>query len=564
MTAGGIIVANKSVGEANHNKGQRRNMAETTFRPVPCSIKAIGVGGGGCNAINRMVRAEIHGAAFIAINTDAQALMSNEAPTRIQMGERESKGLGVGGDPERGERCARESLEDLREVATGANIVFITAGMGGGTGTGASPLIARLARESGALTIAIVTRPFDFELARRQQIADEGIRHLSAECDAMIVIQNERLLAITGQEATVDNAFKMADEVLMMAVRTITEVITVPGLINVDVADVKSILGNAGLCWLSIGRGSGQKRTTEAMRAAVSSNLIDVPINGATGVLYIVSGPPDLSLNEVGEAANVVQAAVNEEANVIFGVTFDARLGSDVTVTLIATGFTSAEELEAARRDEEFRDVIDGLETDESRLDSPAFARRPVSLRRLARKHTSEAADALDEHEELSKGLLEVVGETLESSAAPMESPDHVLPARAMKTSLDTLPVEIVLADSNDVVAYFNKETDARMFLRTRIGKRIHDGYPEESVHFVDEILEEFKSGRADTAEFEVDVRNRRFHICFLALHDSAGEYLGCVEISQQIAHPLELEEPKVIHSLDRGPWSREALWART
>ncbi len=361
-------------------------MAKTSFTPAACRIKAVGVGGGGSNAINRMVRAEIYGVEFIAVNTDVQALMSNEAPTRVQIGERISGGLGVGGDPVKGRASAEESIEGLRNVVSGANMVFIAAGLGGGTGTGASPMIARLARESGALTIAIVTKPFNFEMARRQQIAEEGITELQGEVDAMIVIPNERLLSITGDKVTVDNAFKTADDVLMIGVRAISEVITVPGLINLDFADVTSIMRDAGPAWLSIGYGTGQNRVVEGARAAISSDLLEVPIEGATGVLYVVSGPPNLTLAEVSQAAGVVEAAVDEEAMVIFGVTVDKKLDNDVRITLVATGFAPIKAVTEARKDEEFRGLIRELESDESRLEAPAFMRRPVTMRRMSRR----------------------------------------------------------------------------------------------------------------------------------------------------------------------------------
>jgi cell division protein FtsZ len=361
-------------------------MAKTSFSPTAVRIKAVGVGGGGCNAVNRMVMAEIHGVEFIAVNTDVQALMANQAPTRVQIGERGSRGLGSGGDPVRGRQAAEESLEDLRQAVSGADMVFLAVGMGGGTGTGASPVIARLARESGALTIGIVTKPFDFEMARRTQIAEEGLSELTDEVDAMIVIPNERLLSITGDKVTVDSAFKTADDILMIGVRAISEVITMPGMINLDFADVTAIMQNAGPCWLSIGHGTGQNRVVEAARAAISSELLEVPIEGATGVLYVVSGPPNLALSEVSQAASIVEAAVDEEAMVIFGVTVDHKLDNDVRITLVATGFTPTRVVAEARKDEEFRSLIRELESDEARLEAPAFMRRPVTMRRMSRK----------------------------------------------------------------------------------------------------------------------------------------------------------------------------------
>ncbi len=356
-----------------------------SFVPTPVRIKCIGVGGGGCNAINRMVKSGIHGVEFIAVNTDVQALMMNDAPTRIQIGQKLSRGLGAGGDPGKGRAAAEETLNDLRESVKGANMIFIASGMGGGTGTGASPVIAKLAKESGALTIAIVTRPFNFEMARRMQLAEEGVTALTDEVDAMIVIPNERLLSVSGDKMTVDNAFKMVDDVLMIAVRTITEVITVPGLINLDFADVTAIMKEAGPCRLSIGYGSGQNRVVEAAKTVISSELLEVPITGATGVLYVVSGPPNLTLSEVGQAASVIEAAVDEEALVIFGVTVDPKLNNDVRITLVATGFTPIKEITAAKKEEEFRGLIRELESDESRLEAPAFMRRPITMRRMSK-----------------------------------------------------------------------------------------------------------------------------------------------------------------------------------
>ncbi|MFC1924947.1 cell division protein FtsZ [Chloroflexota bacterium] len=359
-------------------------MAKMSFTPTPAKIKALGVGGGGCNALNRMVEAEVQGVDFVAVNTDAQALMANQATTRIQIGEKLTKGLGVGGDPDGGARAAEESREELRKIMEGTDLVFIAAGMGGGTGTGASPIIADLARESGALTIGIVTKPFSFEGLRRQQAAEEGINNLTDKLDAMIVIPNDRLIALSDFKVTVDNAFKMADDVLMTGVRAISEVITVPGLINLDYADVRSIMKDAGPAWLSIGRSSGQNRTVEAAHAAIASPLLEVSIEGAKGVLFVVTGTSNLTLAEVNQAADVISRAVDPEANVIFGVTLDPKMDNEVRLTLIATGFTPSRAVTATRRDDEFRRLIKSL--DESEIDTPAFLRRPLTLRRQVSK----------------------------------------------------------------------------------------------------------------------------------------------------------------------------------
>ena len=361
-------------------------MVNRSFASTPVRIKAIGVGGGGCNAINRMVRSGIQWVDFIAVNTDAQALMMNEAPTRIQIGEKSTQGLGAGGDPGLGRAAAEESIEELKLAVRGAHMVFIAVGMGGGTGTGAAPVIARLAREGGALTVGIVTKPFNFEMARRGQIAEEGISDLEQAVDALIVIPNERLLKITGDKVTVDGAFKTADDVLMTGVQAISEVITVPGLVNLDFADVTAILKNTGTCQLAIGYGSGQNRVIEAARAAITHELLDTPVEGATGILYVISGPHNLTLAEVSQAAEVIQSAVDEEAMVIFGVTVDSKLRDDVSITLVATGFTPHKKVIKEHKDEEFRRLIQELQYDETRIEAPAFMRRPVDMRRMSRK----------------------------------------------------------------------------------------------------------------------------------------------------------------------------------
>jgi cell division protein FtsZ len=355
-------------------------MAKTMSTHVPCRIKAIGVGGGGCNALNRMVKAGIQGVDFIAVNTDIQHLVLNEAPIRVQIGEKITGGLGSGGDPVKGRQAAEESREDLRELVSGADMVFIATGMGGGTGTGACPMIAQLAKESGALTIAIVTRPFGFEGARRAQVSQEGISQLINKVNSLIVIPNDRLLSLAGEKETVDNAFRLADEVLMNGVRAISEVIILPGLINLDFADVRSVMKDGGPAWLSIGHSSGQNRCVEAAQSAVTSPLLEVSIEGAKGVLYVITGAANLTLSEISQAAELIASAVDPSANIIFGVTLDPSMNNEVRVTLVATGFTSTKAREAAQMDEEFRRLTRGL--DETELETPAFARRPLALRR--------------------------------------------------------------------------------------------------------------------------------------------------------------------------------------
>lgn len=513
-------------------------MSDINCIQTPIRIKVVGVGGGGCNAVNRMVRAGITNAEFIAINTDVQALLRSEAPTRIQIGMKESGGLGVGGDPQRGRVSAEESLRELQEAIAGADIVFIAAGMGGGTGTGAAPLVARLARETGSLTIAIVTRPFRFELARRQQLAYVGIDQLEDEADTMIVIPNDRLLDKAGQEVSVDDAFKMADDILMMAVRTISEVITVPGLINVDYADVQTIMGDSGPCWLSVGYGRGDNRVVDAARSAISSELVDVSLEGARGVLYIVSGGRDLTLAEVAKAADVIKAAVDKDAMCIFGVTFDESLGSDVRVTLLATNSTSYRELAAARIVEEFRPVIEALGRDESSLNLPAFERRPLSVRRLQSRNERQEVAATQvqrERREAAKGVYEIMAEKRADEQDRQAGEDDVVPTRSTRTMLDEVPLEIVLADCDDIVAYFNKDTSANQCLREIVGKKVQDCHPEESVPLVSQILQEFKTGKNDSAQLEISLGGKVIKLRLFPLYNGEGKYLGCIEITQQV-----------------------------
>lgn len=359
-------------------------MAKTSFVPNPAKIKVIGLGGGGCNAITRMVQEEIQGVEFIAMNTDAQALAITEAPTRIQLGEKLTKGLGVGGDHVQGQKAAEESSDELRETVSGADMVFITCGMGGGTGTGAAPTVAEIAKQSGALTIAVVTKPFSFEGAHRCQVSDEGVVRLLGKVDTLIMIPNDRLLDLCDQKTAVDNAFKLADDVLRHGVQAISEVITVPGLINLDFADVKAVMKDAGPAWMSIGVGSGKNRAVEAAKEALASPLLDVSIDGSRGVLFNVVGGSSLTLFEVNEAAEVIKQAVDPDANIIFGVAHDPKMDNEVRITLIATGFSSKIGLAEATQEDEFTQLLKGLKSEEE-LDVPSFLRRPLfSHRRQA------------------------------------------------------------------------------------------------------------------------------------------------------------------------------------
>jgi cell division protein FtsZ len=352
-------------------------MAKTSYVPSPARIKVIGVGGGGCNAVTRMVREEIYGVEFVAMNTDAQALAITEAPTRVQLGEKLTRGLGAGGDNEQGRKAAEENRDELKAIVGGADMVFVTAGMGGGTGTGGAPIISEIAKQSGALTIAVVTKPFTFEGAHRTQTAEEGIANLIGRVDTLIIIPNDRLLELCDQKIGVDNAFKMADDVLRQGVQSIAEVITVPGIINLDFADVKAIMKDAGPAWMSIGKGTGPNRAIDAARAALSSPLLDVSIEGSRGVLFNVVGGASLTLFEVNEAAKVIKDAVDPEANIIFGVAHDPHMDKEVEITLIATGFISKAGMASKEQDAELEQFVKGMKS-EDELDLPSFLRRPL------------------------------------------------------------------------------------------------------------------------------------------------------------------------------------------
>jgi cell division protein FtsZ len=344
-------------------------------------IKVVGVGGGGCNAVNRMVQAKIAGVEFVGVNTDAQALMRCEAQTRIRIGDRITRGLGVGGDPEKGRAAAEESREELKDALKGTDMVFITAGMGGGTGTGAAPLVAQVARDIGALTVAVVTTPFAFEGAKRRRQAEEGIAQLKQEVDTLIVIPNDRLVAVCDQKVTVAQSFLMADDVLRQGIQGISEIITTPGDINLDFADVRRIMSGAGQALMAIGRAKGENRAVDAAQAAIASPLLDVNIHGARGVLFNVASSGNLGLHELNMAAQVIAEVVDPEAEIIFGTSTDPSLEEEVKITLIAVGFASQQGYEAYSRDEEFRRLR--MEAAEHRDDTdlPTFLRRPVSVR---------------------------------------------------------------------------------------------------------------------------------------------------------------------------------------
>ena len=342
-------------------------------------IKVVGVGGGGVNAVNRMIDAGLKGVEFIAVNTDAQALLMSDADIKLDIGRDLTKGLGAGSDPEIGRAAAEGHIDEIEEALKGADMVFITAGKGGGTGTGAAPVIAQVAKSLGALTIGVVTRPFGFEGKRRSTQADNGIKTLKEKVDTLIVIPNDRLLSVSNDKTSVLNAFKMADEVLLQGVQGISDLITTPGLINTDFADVKMIMSDAGSALMGIGYGSGEGRAVAAAKAAISSPLLEASIEGARGILLTIAGGSDLGLFEVNEAAEIIHGVAHVDANIIFGTVIDDEMGDEVRVTVIAAGFDRWDgEVRAGRgRDDRpiARDVFssdDDLD-DDGNFDVPSF-----------------------------------------------------------------------------------------------------------------------------------------------------------------------------------------------
>ncbi len=303
-------------------------------------IKVIGVGGGGGNAINTMMDIQkIKGVEFVSVNTDSQALLNNQATTKVQIGDALTKGLGSGADPEIGTQAAEESRASIQEIVNGTDMVFITAGMGGGTGTGASPIIAEIAKESGALTVGVVTKPFQFEGKRRMILAEEGIEALKSKVDTLIVIPNQRLIDVVDKKMSLLEAFKVADSILGQGVQGISDLITMPGLINVDFADVRAIMTDAGSALMGIGRGVGEGRAITAAKAAIESPLLEISINGARGILFNITGGQDMTMSEVNEAAQIISQAADPDANIIFGAAIDDAMGDEVKISVIATGF---------------------------------------------------------------------------------------------------------------------------------------------------------------------------------------------------------------------------------
>lgn len=346
-------------------------------------IKVVGVGGGGGNAVNRMVVSDLGGVEFWCVNTDAQALVQSSAMNRLQIGQKLTRGLGAGGNPAMGQKAAEESRDELFAALEGADLVFIAAGMGGGTGTGAAPIVAQIAKETGALTVGVVTRPFTFEGRRRTNQANDGIISLQGCVDTLIVIPNDRLLTVISEQTPVQEAFRVADDVLRQGVQGISDIITIPGLVNVDFADVRAVMADAGSALMGIGMGSGKSRAREAAMTAISSPLLESSIDGATGVLLNVTGGSDLTLHEVTTASEIIADAVDEDANIIFGAVIDEKMQGEIRITVIATGFQSQSVKKSATRMAETPAKAAAAETVtppapvvEPSLDIPEFLRR--------------------------------------------------------------------------------------------------------------------------------------------------------------------------------------------
>src|SRR3954469_13761347 len=352
-------------------------------------IRVIGVGGGGSNAVNRMIRAEMMGVEFIALNTDAQALLQSDAPHKLRIGDKITRGLGAGGDPSIGERAAEEDSDKIAQALEGSDMVFITSGLGGGTGSGAAPVVAEIAKEQGALTIAVVTKPFTFEGAKRRLTAEKASESLKAKVDTLITIPNDRLRDVVQKNTSILDAFRVVDDVLRQGVQGISDIITVPGLINLDFADVRTIMRDAGSALMGIGRASGENRAVVAAQMAIASPLLEFSITGAQGILFNITGSASLTLWEVTEAAEEVRAAADPEANIIFGPSFNDRLGEEVAITVIATGF------DGRRRPETIRPAIAETSTDASR--GFRIPRERDFLKELERQRVESAGNGADE-----------------------------------------------------------------------------------------------------------------------------------------------------------------------
>lgn len=373
-------------------------------------IKVVGVGGGGSSAVNRMIEAKIRGVEFIAMNTDVQALHYTRAPHKLHIGKTITRGLGAGMNPELGRKAAEESQNEIRDLLKGADMVFITCGLGGGTGSGASPIVAQIARDLGALTIAVVTKPFAFEGAQRKIIAEQAYDELAQRVDTIITIPNDRILQIVDKKTTLQDAFKTSDEILRQGVEGIAELITVPGLINVDFADVKSIMQNTGTALMGIGRATGENRAVVAAKAAITSPLLETSIEGARGILFVVAGSPSLTMHEVNEVAKIITASSDENARVIFGSVIDDGLKEDLKVTVIATGFTGAP------RNVERAQQMDRL--------------KPYTPNRVVARHEREEAEEDDERPAAGSAIFERRSvPPIESAPIPAGEDDLDIPA---------------------------------------------------------------------------------------------------------------------------------------
>ena len=366
-----------------YNNDENNNV---TMMDGTATIKVIGVGGAGNNAVNRMIEAEIKGVDFIAVNTDRQALQVSKAKTKIQIGEKITRGLGAGANPDVGAQAAEESKSEVAEVLRGADMVFVTAGMGGGTGTGAAPIVAATAKEMGILTIGVVTKPFTFEGKKRLSQAERGIESLKGKVDTLVVIPNDKLLQIVDRKTSIIEAFKMADDVLRQGVQGISDLIAIPGLVNLDFADVKTIMLNQGMAHMGVGRASGENRAEDAAKEAIQSPLLETSIEGAKGVIINITGGDNLGLHEVNTAAELVQRSVDPEANIIFGTVTDESMGDDIQITVIATGFEKNEPISSIGVDnivsktweKKVNSIPSSSDTSSSQndLDIPAFLRK--------------------------------------------------------------------------------------------------------------------------------------------------------------------------------------------
>lgn len=373
-------------GKQGDSKKKKTTEVKPELSPV-ANVKVVGVGGGGSNAVNRMIESSVDGVEFSVVNTDAQALYSNDAENKINIGKAVTRGLGAGGNPEMGKKAAEESSEEIKAALEGADMVFVTCGLGGGTGSGAAPIVAEIAKEMGALTVGVVTKPFTFEGATRNRYAEEAYNNLIEKVDTIITIPNDKILSLIDKKTPISDAFQIVDDVLRQGIQGISDLVTVNGLINVDFADVKSVMQNAGTALMGIGYGSGENRAIEAARAAIDSPLLELAIDGATGLLFNITGGNDLSMFEVDEAAKIITEAADPDANIIFGSVINDNYTGEIKITVIATGFDEDKQ-KAAREIPAIKKVSGGSnkggskptprETLESELETPAFIRKKM------------------------------------------------------------------------------------------------------------------------------------------------------------------------------------------